>query len=49
MPPDAKNDRPLARWVPAAGWLPRYEREWLRGDLTAGVAVTALVVPTNLG
>jgi SulP family sulfate permease len=49
MPPDAKNDRPLARWVPAAGWLPRYEREWLRGDLTAGVAVTALVVPKNLG
>jgi SulP family sulfate permease len=35
--------------VPAAGWLPRYERQWLRGDLTAGVAVTALVVPKNLG
>ena len=35
--------------MPAAGWLPRYERRWLRGDLTAGVAVTALVVPKNLG
>ena len=32
-----------------AGWLPRYERRWLRGDVTAGVAVTALVVPKNLG
>ena len=31
------------------GWLPRYERRWLRGDVTAGVAVTALVVPKNLG
>ena len=39
----------LARLVPAVGWLPRYERRWLRGDLTAGVAVTALVVPKNLG
>src|SRR5205085_5619126 len=46
---DATNDRRLARLVPAAGWLPRYERRWLRGDLTAGVAVTALVVPKNLG
>jgi high affinity sulfate transporter 1 len=29
--------------------LPRYERRWLRGDIAAGVAVTALVVPKNLG
>jgi SulP family sulfate permease len=39
----------LADYVPAVGWLPRYERRWLRGDLTAGIAVTALVVPKNLG
>ena len=44
-----KKDRRLARLVPALAWLPRYERRWLRGDLTAGVAVTALVVPKNLG
>ncbi len=30
-------------------WLPRYDRRWLRGDLTAGIAVTALIVPKNLG
>jgi MFS superfamily sulfate permease-like transporter len=35
--------------VPAAGWLPRYDRRRLRGDLIAGVAVTALVVPKSLG
>jgi SulP family sulfate permease len=46
---DVKKDRRLARLVPALAWLPRYERRWLRGDLTAGVAVTALVVPKNLG
>jgi SulP family sulfate permease len=38
---------PLA--IPAARWLPLYERAWLRGDLTAAVAVTALIVPKNLG
>ena len=30
-------------------WLPGYERRWLRGDLAAGITVTALVVPKNLG
>jgi SulP family sulfate permease len=39
----------LARIVPAIGWLPRYQRARLRGDVTAGIAVTALVVPKNLG
>jgi sulfate permease, SulP family len=32
-----------------AGWICSYERRWLRGDLTAGVAVAALIVPKNLG
>jgi SulP family sulfate permease len=30
-------------------WLPGYERRWLRGDVAAGIAVTALIVPKNLG
>jgi SulP family sulfate permease len=30
-------------------WAPRYEREWLRADLIAGLTVTALVVPKALG
>ena len=41
--------RGLARVLPVVGWLPGYERRWLRGDLAAGIAVTALVVPKNLG
>src|SRR5262249_21208156 len=41
--------RGLARRVPIVGWLPRYRREWLAGDVVAGIAVTALVVPKNLG
>jgi high affinity sulfate transporter 1 len=39
----------LARVIPAAGWLPGYDRRWLRADVAAGIAVTALVVPKNLG
>jgi sulfate permease, SulP family len=38
-----------ARLLPAVAWLPRYDRQYLRGDLAAGAAVTALVVPKNLG
>src|SRR6478735_7498816 len=39
----------LTTLVPILGWLPRYDRSWLRGDLVAGFAVTALIVPKNLG
>ena len=39
------------RWrlVPIVGWIRSYERRWLRGDLIAGFAVAALIVPKNLG
>ena len=37
------------RFIPIVGWIRSYERSWLRGDLIAGVAVAALVVPKNLG
>ncbi len=49
MATQARTTGGLARLVPVVGWLPRYERKWLRGDVTAGIAVTALVVPKNLG
>ena len=39
----------MSRFVPIVEWLPRYDRRWLRGDVAAGIAVTALVVPKNLG
>jgi len=49
MAPEGGTSRRLARVLPVVGWLPRYERRWLRGDVLAGIAVTALVVPKNLG
>lgn len=35
--------------MPAVEWIPAYRRQWLKGDLAAGIAVTALIVPKNLG
>lgn len=40
-----KTARGLARWVPMAGWLPRYRRAWLTADVLAGLTVWALIVP----
>jgi sulfate permease, SulP family len=37
------------RLVPMADWIRSYQRKWLRDDLVAGVIVTALIVPKNLG
>ena len=35
--------------LPVLDWLPRYDRRLLRGDIVAGIAVTALIVPKDLG
>ncbi len=45
------EDRERDRWrlLPIVGWLRTYDRKWLRGDLIAGIAVAALIVPKNLG
>jgi sulfate permease, SulP family len=39
----------VRKLFPIVSWLPSYDRAWLRGDVAAGIAVTALVVPKNLG
>jgi SulP family sulfate permease len=35
--------------VPLVGVLRSYDRRWLRGDVIAGIAVAALIIPKNLG
>lgn len=35
--------------MPLVGVLRSYQRPWLRGDLIAGFAVAALIIPKNLG
>lgn len=41
------NDRIplLSRLLPSAGWLPGYQKQWLRFDLFAGVTAAAVVIP----
>lgn len=35
----------LHRFVPITGWLPRYDRSWLRFDLIAGATIWGLLIP----
>jgi sulfate permease, SulP family len=39
----------MAARLPILEWLPSYDRRGLKGDIAAGVAVTALIVPKDLG
>ena len=45
----SKDDPPgpgrVARWVPIASWLPRYQRGWLAGDAIAGFTIWGLLIP----
>lgn len=40
---------PLARWIPALGWLKHYDKSWLRGDLIASITLAAYLLPAGLG
>jgi sulfate permease, SulP family len=39
----------MAARLPILEWLPTYDRRGLKGDIAAGIAVTALIVPKDLG
>ncbi|HEY8169948.1 MAG TPA: SulP family inorganic anion transporter [Candidatus Limnocylindria bacterium] len=45
MSAPAHEARGLARWLPIASWLPRYQGAWLPSDLIAALTVWAVVVP----
>jgi sulfate permease, SulP family len=36
------------RYLPILGWLPGFQRAWLRSDLIAGLTVVALLVPEGM-
>jgi hypothetical protein len=42
--PDRRASR-IAEYLPAVGRLRSYRRQWLRGDLAAGVTTAAVVIP----
>jgi MFS superfamily sulfate permease-like transporter len=35
--------------LPVLGWLRRYDRNWLRGDVVAGITLAAYLLPAGLG
>lgn len=35
----------VAKYLPVLDWLPRYQKEWLRLDLVAGLTTAAVVIP----
>ncbi len=39
----------LSRWIPAIPVLRTYQRPWLAKDLTAGLVLTAILVPVGMG
>jgi len=47
--PETSKPAGLARWIPAAGWLPRYQSAWLRGDFVAAITLAAYLLPAGLG
>src|SRR5437899_9009811 len=36
------------RRSPSIGWLPRYQRSWLRADMGAGLTLAAYAVPVSV-
>ncbi|MEE3851845.1 SulP family inorganic anion transporter [Gordonia sp. LSe1-13] len=39
----------IDRYLPGIATMKSYERSWLRGDLVAGVVLTALLIPAGMG
>src|ERR1044071_9784352 len=35
----------LARFIPSIAWLSRYQKPWLRADISAGLTAAAVVIP----
>ena len=44
---DGSGTRATRRW-PVLGWVPGYQRGWLRTDLIAGLTVCAILVPEGM-
>ncbi|WP_020567892.1 SulP family inorganic anion transporter [Neolewinella persica] len=36
------------RWLPITDWLPNYRKNWLPGDLTAGLTVGIMLIPQGM-
>src|SRR5688572_6967378 len=39
----------MRAFLPILNWLPRYDRDWIRGDVVAGITLAAYLLPAALG
>ena len=39
----------VSRFLPGLGVLRSYEQSWLKGDIVAGIVLTALLIPAGMG
>ena len=46
--PTSASAHRSVRYLPILGWLPHYQRQWLRGDVIAGLTVLALLIPEGM-
>ncbi len=44
-----KRETLIRSWLPGVDVARTYERSWLRNDVTAGIALTALLIPAGMG
>ena len=45
---DEPKSRSLKSYLPILEWLPKYQKNWLRFDIIAGITVLALLVPEGM-
>ena len=43
-----KEGTGIRRYIPILAWLPKYQSEWLRPDIIAGLTIMALLVPEGM-
>ncbi|AZG47143.1 SulP family inorganic anion transporter [Gordonia insulae] len=49
MPTPAPQPSTVSRYLPGLTTLRSYQRSWLRGDIVAGIVLTALLIPAGMG
>ena len=49
LAPERVGPRGLRRWIPSLQMLRVYQRGWLLKDVTAGLVLTAILVPVGMG
>jgi len=46
---DCKQEKLITACLPVLDWLSCYDRNWLRGDILAGITLAAYILPAALG